>query len=118
MPKRPRQAHIPQQTRRRKVRRPGTAEAVNLAPVAEVDAPAEPIVMNDAPLPPPAPSVGRRRLELVQQRRQAADAVPLRTVPGQLPVLERRYIVSELRGMAVISSLLLALIIVLTLVLR
>jgi hypothetical protein len=62
----------------------------------------------------PAPRAGRR-LEQVTRTR---DQLTTRIVPGQLPTFERSYLVSELRRIAIISTSLLALIIVLTFVLR
>jgi hypothetical protein len=56
-----------------------------------------------------------RRLELVTRDR---EQTVVRVIPGQLPTFERSYLISELRRIGMISGSLLALIIVLTVLLR
>jgi hypothetical protein len=85
------------------------APAVGVAAVPQADE-----VVTPAPATPVG--AGRRRLELVQRRQ--VDSAPIRTVPGQLPVLGRAYLAAELRGIAVISTSLLAVIVALTFILR
>jgi hypothetical protein len=64
--------------------------------------------------PVSAQPVARRRLDMVQQRREAV----VRTVPGQLPTFERGYLVSELRQIGITSGALFAFIVVLAILLR
>jgi hypothetical protein len=118
MPKKPRQSHIPKQVTRRKARRPNVPAAViepayapEEAAYVEVDGS---VVHTPAPVATAA-EPRRRRLELVRQSR---EAMPLRSLPGQLPTYDRAYLVSELRTIGVITTALLALIIVLAIVLR
>ena len=101
MPKRSRQAHVPQQSRKRKQRRGQTftPEDVYLAPPPGV-APGF-----DSP-PRLGTSVGR-----------AARPGPPR-LAGQLPTFERAYLIDELRRIAMTSAALMTLIIVLTVLLR
>jgi hypothetical protein len=54
----------------------------------------------------------------MEQLTRTRDQVLTRVVPGQLPTFERAYLMSELRRTFFISAALLALIIVLTIVLR
>jgi hypothetical protein len=56
-----------------------------------------------------------RRLAAVRQNQ---EAVPIRSLPGQLPTFERAYLIDELRRIGIISTGLLSLIIALTIVLR
>ena len=109
MPKRPRQAHIPQQAKKRKVRRTPVSEEIYPAPIPNVaglgaQAPAGPISM-----PPASGSAGHRRFE--------ARTVAVRSA-GQLPTFERSYLVNELRQIGLTAAGLLAFIIVLTVLLR
>jgi hypothetical protein len=132
MPKRPRQAHIPNQSKRRKVRRPDPGAATVRQPdvarngSSRVDEPvfADPPVRPEAgflgagPIAPAAPRVGRRvgSLRTPLDRGEALSAA--RVNPGQLPTFERTYLMRELRQIGVISTSLLALIIILTIILR
>ncbi|HLF79228.1 MAG TPA: hypothetical protein VJB57_17240, partial [Dehalococcoidia bacterium] len=124
VPKRPRQAHIPAQARKRKIRRPfglsSDQEASDAGPELEPNFADEPLnrmgvagLGNSGPVDT-SPRVGRR-LELVNRSR---EQVAVRVIPGQLPTFERSYLINELRRIAVISTGLLALIIVLAVVLR
>ena len=64
-----------------------------------------------------APAVPmRRRLEAVRGPAEVTTAY--RAVPGQLPTFDRVYLMRELKQIALISTSLLALIIVLAIVLR
>jgi len=121
VPKRPRQAHIPSQVRKRKVRRPGEAAAGQPRSYPE-----EPAFVQDpvngfgaaafgasGPVDT-RPRVGRR-LELINR---SSEQAAVRVVPGQLPVFERAYLVGELRRIALTAGSLLAIIIVLAIVLR
>ena len=107
MPKRPRQAHIPQQSKKRKVRRnplftaadPYLAPEENVVPFRDRQPVAEPL---------PAETTSRRA---------EGRLVVVRTA-GQLPTFERAYLVNELRQIAFTAAGLLAFIIVLTIVLR
>ena len=104
MPKRPRQAHVPQ-TKRRRARRTAAfeEEALYVAPPATSVAPGYTADVVARP-GPTRPAV-------------RAEAVPARGVPA-LPTYDRRYIAGELRRIAVLSGSLLASIIVLAIVLR
>jgi len=130
MPKRPRQAHIPQQSKRRKVRRPapGTSSTYpsdetgrNGTSVADepafVDEPAfaEAAVVGAATV---ATARTGRRLSSLRAPQERTIAPGIRAIPGQLPTFERAYLMRELRQIAIVSSSLLALIIVLTIILR
>jgi hypothetical protein len=131
MPKRPRQAHIPQQSKRRKVRRPtpGTSTTYpsdetgrNGTSVAG-DEPAfadEPVFAEAAVVGATTVATARtgRRLSSLRAPQERMIAPGIRAVPGQLPTFERAYLMRELRQIAIVSSSLLALIIVLTIVLR
>ena len=107
MPKRPRQAHIPQQAKKRKVRRNPlfTAADPYLAEEKVVSFAERQPVATDA-----LPS------EALPRRAEARLAV-VRSA-GQLPTFERAYLVNELRQIALTATGLLAFIIVLTIVLR
>lgn len=65
--------------------------------------------------PEPARTPGRRTAQL---RRAGASEGAARIMAGQLPVFERSYINDELRRIAIISTSLFALIIVLAIVMR
>lgn len=60
------------------------------------------------------PRVGRRQ-EMVSRGREQTN---IRVVPGQLPVFERSYLMTELRRIFTISGGLLAIIILLAFVMR
>jgi hypothetical protein len=109
MPKKPRQAHIPQQTKKRKIRR---------TPLA---------TMSDAYLAPEPDSVGgfgqRSPVgpvavapEPAIRRAETRTAVVRST--GQLPTFERAYLVNELRQIGITAGGLLAFIVVLAVLLR
>ncbi|HLF71395.1 MAG TPA: hypothetical protein VI759_04520 [Dehalococcoidia bacterium] len=136
MPKKPRQAHIPR-TRKRKARRPGQpagiaapgAVAADEAYEDDEDAPSfadEPASLSglagaDASGPVETrPWRARRtsRLEALRRGREPGTAGGIRTVPGQLPVFERAYLIRELRQIMITAGGLLAIIIVLTILLR
>jgi hypothetical protein len=113
MPKRSRQAHIPSQVTRRRIRRtnlgsgdlePAVDNAVN-----EVATPA----FTAAPAVAAASRPGRR-MESLSGNREAA----IRVIPGQLPTFERAYLVKELRQILLTAGSLLAVIIALSFVLR
>ncbi|HEY7270207.1 MAG TPA: hypothetical protein VH951_10300 [Dehalococcoidia bacterium] len=123
MPKKRRQAHIPQTVtrKRRPSRRPefeGTpAEQPEFdttepsfadAPVANIPGYATGVVATRA---------GGRRLEQLRRSSAGEHAAP-RVVTGQLPTFERAYLVNELRRIFITSGILLALIVVLAFVLR
>jgi hypothetical protein len=115
MPKRSRQAHIPQQVKRRKVRRPDASQDEPPPQFADPPLISEPAYMGTGPVAPtPPPPAGRRRLELVQRRQESV----VRVVPGQLPTFERAFLMAELRQIGIISGALLALIVVLALIVR
>jgi hypothetical protein len=127
VPKKPRQAHIPQQAKRRRARRIAATSAL---PASSVAAPAgealpesEPIFADPPALSEPAflgtgPVATPRARRRIDQVRAPQEAVFARNVPGQLPTFERAYIVRELRQIAFTSGSLLALIVALTLILR
>lgn len=136
MPKKPRQAHIPR-TRKRKARRPGQptgiaasgAVAGDEAYEDDEDAPTfanEPASISglagvDASGPVETrPWRARRtsRLETLRRGREPSTTAGVRTVPGQLPVFERAYLIRELRQITITAGGLLAIIVVLTLLLR
>jgi hypothetical protein len=115
VPKKARQAHIPQQVvRRRRLRRPNVEGAVLEAEPSFADEPA--FVAPGAAAPVEAPPQ-RRRLETLRQR-QSQEGAAMRVIPGQLPTFERAYLVRELKTIGLTAGSLLALIIALTIVLR
>jgi hypothetical protein len=63
----------------------------------------------------PQPRTGGRRLQML---RGNPETGAVRITPGQLPTYERSFLQEELRRIAMISGLLLAVIIVLTVLLR
>jgi hypothetical protein len=77
----------------------------------------EALAMEIGPSPAPPVSAGRRRSELIRQRREEAFSTA-RVVPGQLPTFERTYLIAELRQIAITSGLLLAIIVGLAIALR
>jgi len=107
MPKRPRQAHIPQQTKKRKLRRTPLTTAADsyLAPEDNGATFVQP--------PPPAHGPAEPALS----RRAEARTTVLRSA-GQLPTFERSYLVNELRQIGLTAAGLLAFIVVLTVILR
>jgi hypothetical protein len=138
MPKKRRQAHIPQQSnrKRRVTRRPEFAPAPQ--PQERNDLDGQPIFADSVAMPAgnlgsgggggpvetrphwiggtaPQRQPGRRTAQL---RRGAAAATPSRAAAGPLPSFERAFLVSELRRITLISAALFGVIIVLTLVLR
>jgi hypothetical protein len=137
MPKKRRQAHIPQGAPRK--RRPARRPDFEPAPEPKTDQDGQPIFA-DPPVYPDAFSPygttgpvetrphwigstdagrtpGRRRLE--QLRRSAGETVPTgRVATGQLPLYDRSYLIGELRRIGITSTVLLGVIIVLALVLR
>ena len=95
----------------------------NATPLEEAPVLAEPALMADsaflrseraAPATSPA-RLGRRTGAL---RAPEERAIAARAIPGQLPTFERSYLMRELRQIGTISTALLALIIVLTIILR
>jgi hypothetical protein len=60
------------------------------------------------------PRVGRR-LELINR---STEQAAIRVVPGQLPIIEHAYLITELRRIAMTAGSLLAIIIVLAILLR
>ncbi len=119
MPKRPRQAHVPQQPRKRKARRqPAAPPAAPSDAEAPVFAEAPPLVnvagaFGDAS--GPVETRPHRRLDRLAESR---ERVTVRAVPGQLPTYERSYIMAELRLIGVTFGGLLALVLLLAVVLR
>jgi len=135
MPKKRRQAHIPQQVRKRKPARrlavppvpeeragldgspafAGDVRAPAVSAHAGIDGPAE--TRSNWPGQAIATETPRhRRLEELRQRQQSA---PIRAAAsGQLPTFERAYLMSELRRISITAGTLLALIVVLAIVLR
>jgi hypothetical protein len=135
MPKKRRQAHIPQQNttrRRRPVRRP----EFNAAPQERTDLDGQPIFADDVASPTPAYDAtgpvetrphwiggatapqrtpGRRTAQL---RRAGSEATGARVLAGQLPTFERGYLADELRRIALTAGSLFALIIVLAIIMR
>ena len=133
MPKKKRQAHIPQGAprKRRPIRRNG------LEPAAQhpSDHDGEPVFADEPPgvvpgvLPSgpvetrthraataaPERSATRRRLEQLQRNREDA---PVRVIAGQLPSYAPGYLASELRRIAITSGVLFAVIIILAIILR
>lgn len=130
MPKKPRQAHISQQLKRRKARRPtplaGAETPVpngNATPLEEAPVLAGPALMADSAFlrsepAAPASSSGRLGRRTGALRAPEERAIAARAIPGQLPTFERSYLMRELRQIGTISTALLALIIVLTIILR
>jgi hypothetical protein len=116
MPKKSRQAHIPQQVRRRKARRPNLSSP----PVyQEPEAPSfvdEPVLVAPG-LQSAGPVVARpgRRLEQLTSAREGGAP---RVTAGQLPLIDRAYLIDELRRIALISGSLLTFIVVLAIVFR
>lgn len=135
MPKKRRQAHIPQQVRKRK---PARRLAASAAPEQRAGLDGSPTFANDVRAPAvsahasidgpveergdwPGQAIAtetprRRRLEELRQRQQSAPARAAAT--GQLPTFERAYLMSELRRISITAGTLLALIVVLAIVLR
>lgn len=137
MPKKRRQAHIPQGAPRR--RRPARRPEFEPAPEPKQDQDGQPIFA-DSPVYPDAFSPygttgpietrphwigstdaqrtpGRRRLE--QLRRTGGEPAAVgRVATGQLPTYDRSYLVGELRRIGLTSTVLFGVIIVLALVLR
>lgn len=112
MPKKSRQAHVPAQSKKRKVRRPASSTFQNIEePAVREDAvpDAEPAPTNEVQRRP------RRRLDMVTQVREGSGT---RVTPGQLPIFELGYLVRELKQIGLISTSLFALIIFLAVVLR
>ena len=112
MPKRSRQAHVPQphQVRRRKARREGTVPNMPEPVVAEEPVLAVPTAQT--------PVATRSRRRLVSLSAPAETPVQGRASAGQLPAFDRAYITRELRTIAITSGLLLAVIVALTLIMR
>jgi hypothetical protein len=127
VPKRPRQAHVPAQQRStRKPKRPFMTASSRAAEAAEElfepNFADEPLVagvstgIGSGPIDTrPQPRVGGRRLQMV---RGTGEQTGLRITPGQLPTYERSFLQEELRRITLISGGLLALILVLTILLR
>jgi len=135
MPKKRRQAHIPQQARKRKPARrlpappaPETRTALDGSPIFADDVAAPAATAHYGVAGPietrphwigqaaAAETPRRRRLEELRQRQQPA---PVRSAAtGQLPTFERAYLVSELRRISITAGMLLALIVALAIVLR
>jgi hypothetical protein len=119
VPKRPRQAHVPQQTRKRKVRKqqpqPLRAEEQQNeqkapAPRAETSSA---VATAERPQPRPVePATGSR---LAARR---ANAESMRARQGQLPLLDRAYVMAEMRRSGIVSGVLFFLIVVLWVLLR
>ena len=122
MPKRSRTSHIPSQIRRRKPRRPNDftsalAGSQALHDLAEAEAavvPPSPEAAALAATATPEPRLGRRMAAATRAR----ESFTPRANTGQLPTFERAYLVRELTQIAVISSALLLLLIVLFVVMR
>ncbi len=127
VPKRPRQAHIPAQQRSsRKPKRPFTTANERAEEAAEElfepNFADEPLVRGGVatgfatgPVDTrPQPRAGRR----LQMLRGNPEHTPLRVAPGQLPTYERSYLMEELRRISLISGALLAVVLVLTVLLR
>jgi hypothetical protein len=115
MPKKSRQAHIPQQPKRRKARRavPITLSETVVARSAALEEPVEAEPIAPAPITPLRPG---RRVESL--RAPATTQLGARVVPGQLPTFDRAYLVRELRQITLTFAGLLGVIIVLAIVLR
>ena len=139
MPKKRRQAHIPQQQssrRRRTIRRPDVAPTPQ--PAERTDAGGQPIFADDAALSAATAPYGttgpvetrphwigntaqQQRMpgrRTAQLRRAGAVEATARVTAGQLPTFERAFLADELKRIAVISVLLFAFVIVLALVMR
>lgn len=128
VPKRPRQAHIPAQQRSsRKPKRPFMTASGRAAEASEelfepnfADEPAfvgGALPNQSGPIdtrPQPRTGGGRR----LQMLRGNPEHAGIRVIPGQLPTYERGYLMEELRRIALISGGLLALVLVLTVLLR
>ena len=121
VPKKPRQAHVPvHQRSKRKPQRPFATRS---------NATAEPEQVSDEPVfadtPANVPSIGAgtpvdtrtpgRRLEMLRGNRDASGP---RLSPGQLPTYARSYLAEEMRRITMISGALLAVIVLLTVLLR
>src|SRR3954469_18549558 len=128
VPKRPRQAHIPAQQRSsRKPKRPFMTASGRAAEAAEelfepnfADEPvfaggALPTQTGPIDTRPQPRTGGGRRLQMLRGNQEHAG---IRVTPGQLPTYERGYLMEELRRIALISGGLLALVLVLTVLLR
>ena len=130
VPKRPRQAHIPAQQRSsRKPKRPFMTASQRAEAEEELFEPNfadDPTFMSGTTVAAasgatgpvdtrPQPRAGRR-LEML--RGSANRDLGVRTAPGQLPTYERSYLMEELRRISLISGGLLALVLVLTVLLR
>ena len=126
VPKRPRQAHIPAQQRTsRKPKRPFMTAGQRAEAAEELFEPnfAEEPVFAGGVLPGqsgpvdtrPQPRIGGRRLQTL---RGNPETGAVRITPGQLPTYERSFLQEELRRIAMISGGLLAVILVLTVLLR
>jgi hypothetical protein len=131
VPKKPRQAHVPQQQRRkRKPQRPFMTAAARAAePVPEDETSFEPNFADEPAFMGTAaaamagqtgpvdtrPQPRGRRLEALRGTR---DQAAIRVTPGQLPTYERSFLQDELRRITIIFGGLLALILVLTVLLR
>src|SRR5262249_14198642 len=103
------------------VRRPLSASTPVLNPEAPEFADA-PIAMPPSTQAPAgniatAPARAGRRLDMVRTPSTASSA-GVRVVPGQLPTFERSYLIREMRQIFLTAGSLLALIIVLTFILR
>jgi hypothetical protein len=125
VPKRPRQAHIPAQQRTsRKPKRPFMTAGQRAEAAEELFEPNfadEPIISGPAfggqsgPVDTrPQPRAGRR----LQMLRGNPEHTAVRVSPGQLPTYERGYLMEELRRISLISGALLAVVLVLTVLLR
>ena len=127
VPKRPRQAHIPAQQRSsRKPKRPFMTASQRAEAAEELFEPNfadEPLIaggiatgVGSGPIDTrPQPRTGGRRLQML---RGNPETGAVRITPGQLPTYERSFLQEELRRIAMISGTLLALILVLTVLLR
>jgi hypothetical protein len=126
VPKRPRQAHVPAQQRStRKPKRPFMTSSQRAEAEEELFEPNfADTPFNSGPAlggqggpvdTRPQPRAGRR-LEML--RGSANRDLAIRITPGQLPTYERSFLQEELRRISMISGALLAVILVLTVVLR
>ena len=136
MPKKRRQAHIPQQVnrKRRVVRRPGFADAPE--PEERVDLDGNPIFADDVVSPTPgydatgpvetraawigSTAQGQQRQpgRRVAQLRRGAMEPGTRIAAGQLPTFTAGYLSEELRRIAITAGSLFAVIIVLAIIMR
>ena len=129
VPKKPRQAHVPAQQRsKRKPQRPFMTAAARAAEPVEDEAfepnfADQPVLMrggaaalgNTTGPVDTRPRPAGRRLEMLRGNR---ETMTMRVTPGQLPTYERSFLQEELRRIAMISGGLLAVILVLTVLLR